>query len=182
MRFLISMLIFALFGANPLLSHEFSYKQDTIYMLDDEDFKVRDGDVIIDLDRLNAKIKSNEAVGTAKSNVVIDDNLDFYYYSRSNSLAKKDDLLRVRSRTGGYFTRVKARKNGDKFVLLSEGGNLKVPKNCYIVIRGGKKKTLATKSSAMVLDLDNKSDFEDLDTNPLTDAYFGCFGNQQYIF
>lgn len=176
------MLIFALFGVNPLFSHEFSYKQDTIYMLDDEDFKVRDGDVIIDLDRLNAKIKSNEAVGTAKSNVVIDDNLDFYYYSRSNSLAKKDDLLRVRSRTGGYFTRVKARKNGDKFVLLSEGGNLKAPKNCYIVIRGGKKKTLATKSSAMVLDLDNKSDFEDLDTNPLTDAYFGCFGNQQYIF
>lgn len=182
MRFLTSMLIFALFGANPLFSHEFSYKQDTIYMLDDEDFKLRDGDVIIDLDRLNAKIKSNEAVGTAKSNVVIDDNLDFYYYSRSNSLAKKDDLLRVRSRTGGYFTRVKARKNGDKFVLLSEGGNLKAPKNCYIVIRGGKKKTLATKSSAMVLDLDNKSDFEDLDTNPLTDAYFGCFGNQQYIF
>lgn len=182
MRFLISMLIFALLVANPLFSHEFSYKQDTIYMLDDEDFKVRDGDVIIDLDRLNAKIKSNEAVGTAKSNVVIDDNLDFYYYSRSNSLAKKDDLLRVRSRTGGYFTRVKARKNGDKFVLLSEGGNLKAPKNCYIVIRGGKKKTLATKSSAMVLDLDNKSDFEDLDTNPLTDAYFGCFGNQQYIF
>ncbi len=182
MRFLISVLFFTLFGANLAFSHEFSYKQDTIYMLDDEDFKVRDGDVIIDLDRLNAKIKSNEAVGTAKSNVVIDDNLDFYYYSRSNSLAKKDDLLRVRSRTGGYFTRVKARKNGDKFVLLSEGGNLKAPKNCYIVIRGGKKKTLATKSSAMVLDLDNKSDFEDLETNPLTDAYFGCFGNQQYIF
>lgn len=182
MRFLILVLFFTLFGANVAFSYEFAYKQDTVYMLDDSDFKVRDGDVIIDFDRVNAKIKNNESLGTAKSNVIIDDSLDFYYYSRSNSLMKQDDLLRVRSRTGGYFTRVKARKNGDRFVLLSEGGNLKTPKNCYIVIRGGKQKTLATKSSAMVLDLDDKNDFEDLDTNPLTNAYFGCFGSQQYIF
>lgn len=180
MRVVILWLVFGLI--NLVFGYEFDYKQDTIYMLDDADFRVKDGDVIIDIDRLNTKIQSNEALNTDKSNVVIDDNLNFYYHSRSNPLTQNDDLLRVRSRSGGYFTRVKARKDGDKLVLLSEGGNLKTPKNCYIVIRGGKKKTLATKSSAMVLDLTNENDFGDLETNPLTDAYFGCFGSQEYIF
>lgn len=180
MRLLV--LIFAIFAIEVAFGHEFSYEQDRVYMLNDDDFKVRGGDVIIDLDRLNAKIKNNESLTTQHSNVIIDDDLDFYYYSRSRSLVNKDDVLRVRSRTGGYFTRVKARKNNDKLVLLSEGGNLKAPQNCYIVIRGKKSKTLATKSSAVVLDLSDEIDFEDLDTNPLTNAYFGCFGNQRYIF
>ena len=182
MRFKILMLIFPLFALSQLFCHDFSYQQDAVYMLDDADFKVKDGDVIIDLDRLNAKIKNNEALTTQHSNVIIDDDLDFYYYSRSRSLAQNDDLLRVRIRSGGYFTRVKARKDGDRFVLLSEGGNLKAPQNCYIVIRGKKGKTLATKSSAVVMDLNDEIDFEDLDVNPLTNAYFGCFGNERYIF
>ncbi len=180
MRVVILGLIFVM--ANLASAYEFDYKQDMIYMLDDGDFKVKDGDVIIDIDRLNDKIQSNEALNTDKSNIIIDDNLDFYYYSRSKNLAQNDDLLRVRSRSGGYFTRVKARKDGDRFVLLSEGGNLKAPQNCYIVIRGSKQKRLATKSSAVVLDLNDKIDFEDLEVNPLTNAYFGCFGNQRYIF
>lgn len=180
MRVVILGLIFVV--ANLASAYEFDYKQDMIYVLDDGDFKVKDGDVIIDLDRLNAKIQSNEALNTDKSNIIIDDNLDFYYYSRSKNLAQNDDLLRVRSRSGGYFTRVKARKDGDRFVLLSKSGNLKALKNCYIVIRGSKQKRLATKSSAVVLDLNDKIDFEDLEVNPLTNAYFGCFGNQRYIF
>lgn len=173
-------LILALCAVESVFCHDFSYKQDTIYMLDDSDFRVKDGDVIIFLDRFRANNK--DLLKTEHSNVAIGDNISFYHYMRSDAKMRHSDLLRVRSRTGGYFTRVKARKDGDRFVLLSKGGKFKAPKNCYIVISASKQKTLATKSSAVVIDLNDEIDFENLSVNPLTDAYFGCFGNQRYIF
>lgn len=161
-----------------LLAMEFSYEQDAIYLLNNDEFSLKDGDLRIDFNALDKSDKHKETLKTTNATTILQNDLNFYQHLKNRP--NDNDLVRLRKRQNIYFTRIK--KQDGNFVILSQNGTLKALHNCYILLKNTKRKIIATKSSANVLDLDDKIDFQNINNNSLTDAYFGCFGDGHYIF
>lgn len=161
-----------------LLAMEFSYEQDAIYLLNNDEFSLKDGDLRIDFNALDKSDKHKETLKTTNATTILQNDLNFYQHLKKRP--NDNDLVRLRKRQNIYFTRIK--KQDGNFVILSQNGTLKALQNCYILLKNTKRKIIATKSSANVLDLDDKIDFQNINNNSLTDAYFGCFGDGHYIF
>lgn len=161
-----------------LLAMEFSYEQDAIYLLNNDEFSLKDGDLRIDFNALDKSDKHKETLKITNATTILQNDLNFYQHLKNRP--NDNDLVRLRKRQNIYFTRIK--KQDGNFVILSQNGTLKALQNCYILLKNTKRKIIATKSSANVLDLDDKIDFQNINNNSLTDAYFGCFGDGHYIF
>lgn len=161
-----------------LLAMEFSYEQDAIYLLNNDEFSLKDGDLRIDFNALDKSDKHKETLKITNATTILQNDLNFYQHLKNRP--NDNDLVRLRKRQNIYFTRIK--KQDGNFVILSQNGTLKALHNCYILLKNTKRKIIATKSSANVLDLDDKIDFQNINNNSLTDAYFGCFGDGHYIF
>ncbi len=191
MRFLILMANFV-----ALCAFEFAYEQDLTYRLSDGDFSVKNGKIIIDFSALRVLSSDKETLKTKHSIVSVSENLDFYRHLKKPSARENRALLPLQKHENAYI----ARFNGAR-----------IPKNCFVLLKNAQVKTLATKSSAMVLDLGDSRAFGARDLgresardssdssnlgaeshadsahskntkNSTKSAYFGCFGDGRYIF
>lgn len=154
MRFIVLLIpFFALF------SMEFYYEQDFIYLLQKDEFSVKNGDLRVNISILDKQDFTKEILKTKHSTTILDSNLNFYHYAKHYK--NHNNLMRLRKRGNSYFTRI-----NHQFIN----------QNCYIVLKNITQKTILAKSNAIVLDLDDKEIFQ-IAKNP--NAYFGCFDDDK---
>lgn len=171
MRFIVLFLpLFAIFAM------EFSYEKDAIYLLESDEFSLKNGDLNISIDTSNKHDKSNETIKTPHSTTSLEENLNFYHHSKRHK--NNNDLMALSKLQGGYTTRLQ--RYNDSFI--DKNGRFRALQNCYILLKNTQRKIMDTKSSAVVLDLDSTIEFKNIKNSTSNEAYFGCFGDGRYIF
>lgn len=156
-------IVFLLFA--PLLAMQFEYENSKIYKLKNDEFSIKNGDLKIKKGAFLRQSSQHQTLKTNYSQTTLTQNLRFYSHlknrhfdargdsSARGDLSAKNALLRVRNGRDYLL-----RKN---VVFDLEG--MENPANCYILLRSAESKILHTKSSAILLNLDEAMDAKNAD-------------------
>lgn len=155
MRFLF-LLIFI-----PVFALDFEFGIERIYKLNPSDFNIKDGILTIDEEFSKIKNQCNKSLQTQFSKLIIDAKLNYYYHT-NKFLHYTQDLMELKLRDKKYIVNIQNLKNKDL-------------KNCFLIFKQVEQKKMKTKSSAILMNLDN------LDSSIDGKMYFVCLNNKDYI-
>lgn len=144
-----------------IFAFDFMFEQDYIYHLNPSDFHIENNVLKIKPSAINAYKQSAKSLYTDNYKLVFEEGLGYYYYTKRFQ-HYKEDLLELKKGDDGYY--------------IANFIELKNTNNCYLVAKSIEQKSMKTKSTAMLVNINS------IDALAEQKIYFGCLRDNNYIF